>query len=151
VFWPGIVPVRFSLLEAALDFVEAESARLPGDSFIFNRFHLTLGITMAQEGKASDFHSRYERLINRLKHLDILVFLLQLKEHEIAAKLHLEWAQEELVWKLFLERRLTETPYDTVQELFTAQQELLNRLIKEQGLPYQTGTLEELLGFVASF
>jgi hypothetical protein len=57
----------------------------------------------------------------------------------------------DIAWKLFLTRRMRESPYNTPQELYTMQQQQLLWLVQEQGLPYRSVTLGELLGFVASF
>jgi len=45
-YWPGITKARLSLMESALDFVEEESRRHPGAVFVFNRFHLSLCISL---------------------------------------------------------------------------------------------------------
>jgi hypothetical protein len=46
---------------------------------------------------------------------------------------------------------MRESPYNTPQELYTMHQQQLLWLLQQQGLPYRSGTLAELLGFVASF
>jgi hypothetical protein len=83
--------------------------------------------------------------------MSVLVLLLELEQWKLDSVLHPERVRRELAWKLFLSRRLRESPHKTYQELYKAQQEQYKGLVQGQGLPYQAGTLAELLGFVASF
>lgn len=56
-----------------------------------------------------------------------------------------------LAWKLFLHKALEESAYATLHELFAAQQEKYIQIATEQALPFQTGTLSELLGSFREF
>ena len=149
-YWPGITKIRLDLLEGALDFVEQELLSLPHAVFVFNRFHLSLSATLDDSPHDPQVAARYEQIIDRLRRLNVLVLLLELEKWKLASVLHPERVGRELVWKLFLNRRVEESPYTTPQELYAAQQEQLNLFVREQGLPYQSGTLSKLLGIVAS-
>lgn len=53
--------------------------------------------------------------------MSVLVLLPQLEKRKIGSVLHPERVRRELVWKLFLTRRLEESPFETPKELYTAQ------------------------------
>ena len=146
-YWPGMTIVRLSLLEAALDFVEEESRRLSRAVFIFNRFHLSFAVTLEETEQDPRITERYAQIIERLSRLPVLVFLLELETEKIDSVLHLERARRGRVWRLFLQRRIDESPNQTPQEFYRAQQEQFKLKAKEQGLPYRAGTLTELLRF----
>lgn len=122
---------------------------MPSAVFVFNRFHLSLRGTISRIPNDLDFDRRYARLVERLTQMRVLVLILQLREQEIPTYIHPERGDKSLVWKQFLRRVAEQNPYEKIQELFTALQKRYNQLALEQGLPYQTGTLTELLGFVA--
>lgn len=151
VLWPEITSVRLSLMEQALDFVEEESHRTPGATFVFNRFHLSLRGSVSPIPDNIDFDWRYARLVERLRPMDVQVLILELKPEEIESRLHPERAKEALTWKLFLHKTLEESAYSTLHELFAAQQEKYIQYALEQGLPFQVGPLPELLSTFRTF
>ena len=72
---------------------------------------------------------RFSRIIDRLRLLNVLVLLLQLEKWKIASVLHPERVKRDIAWKLFLTRRMRESPYNTPQELYTMQQQQLIWLV----------------------
>jgi hypothetical protein len=83
-YWPGITKARLSLMESALDFVEEESRRHLGAVFVFNRFHLSLRISLNESSPDAGVQERFSRIIDRLRLLNVLVLLLQLEKWKIA-------------------------------------------------------------------
>ena len=146
-YWPGMTSVRLSLLEAALDFVEEELRRQSTAVFIFNRFHLSFAVTLEGQEQDPRVTERYAQIIERLSRLPVFVFLLELETEKIDLVLHLERARSERVWRLFLQRRIDESPSQSPQEFYRAQQQQFLKLAHEQALPYRAGSLPELLRF----
>jgi hypothetical protein len=71
-------------MESALDFVEEESRRHLGAVFVFNRFHLSLRISLNESSPDAGVQERFSRIIDRLRLLNVLVLLLQLEKWKIA-------------------------------------------------------------------
>jgi thymidylate kinase len=145
VFWPGITNLRLAIMDSALDFIEEESLRSPDSVFVFNRFHLSTAVaTQTRVGKHKEVTRRYERLIERLHTMSVLVLLLTLDEKRMDKLIHQERMGRNKAWEVFLDRLQTTTPDHSLRVLYTTQQARFQRLVKEQGLPYYQGSLPEL-------
>jgi hypothetical protein len=148
VFWPNITNVWLSIMEAALHFVEEESLRSPDSVFVFNRFHLSTAVaTHSSVGKDEEATRRYRQLIERLHTLRVFVLLLTREERRTNRLTHQERLGHDFVWQDFLTRATQETPFGSLKELYTAQQERFLKLAAEQELPYRAGSLPDLLRF----
>jgi thymidylate kinase len=148
VFWPNITNVRLSIMETALDFVEKEFLRTPGSLFVFNRFHLSTAVAIQSSiDKDQEVTARYQKIIERLHSVPVLVLLLTLEERRVTRLTHQERLGHDFVWQDFLARVTHETPHQTLEEFYSNQQEQFLGLAKEQALPYRTGSLPELIRF----
>lgn len=54
-YWPDITDLRLSLMEKAISFIQEESKLHSEAKFVFNRFHLSLGVSL----KETPFHPNY--------------------------------------------------------------------------------------------
>jgi thymidylate kinase len=148
VFWPGITDLRLSIMETALSFIQQESLRSSDSVFVFNRFHLsTACATQTTVGKNEQVTRRYERVIERLHQMRVMVLLLTLDETRMTRLTHQERLGHDWVWQVFLQRVTESTPHNSLMEYFLAQQAQFLELAQHQALPYRQGTLPELLRF----
>jgi hypothetical protein len=146
VFWPGITNVRLTIMEAALDFIQEESLRSPDVVFVFNRFHLSTAVaTHTSIGQDREATARYDRLVERLHSLRVLVLLLTLDESRMTRLTHQERLGHDWVWQDFLARVTADTPHNSLMELYIYQQERFLQLAEKQALPYRAGSLPELV------
>jgi hypothetical protein len=91
-YWPGITDLRLSLMEKAISFIQEESKRHPEAKFVFNRFHLSLGVSLKESLFHPNYAARYERILRRLRSLSVQVLLLELEMRKIKSALHPERA-----------------------------------------------------------
>ena len=68
-YWPGITPLRLSIMETALDFIEEEAALHPRPVFVFNRFYLSMGVFLEDHPHETKADSRYQEILKRLQSL----------------------------------------------------------------------------------
>lgn len=125
---------RISLYHKVLDHVEATLISHPDSIFILNRFHLSLKVF----GSFSDpkFTAEYERLLERLKNLSVLMLIPTLEESLIESRsIHSE--RKDPVWKMYLERKLKLFNCTNLIELYSKEQKRILEIAKEQGVPYQ--------------
>ena len=129
---PGIEHVRLKLMDTMLDYARTELNGNPEAIFIFTRFHISFLVL----GKTDALAHPYSHLLNKLRRLPVLVTIPILQRPEITQRAsHIE--RTDSAWRLYLQRRLAETGYTSLEELFAAQQEQIIELVVKQGLPHR--------------
>ena len=132
---PGIAILRLEFFKCLLEYCEQKLQEDQEIVFIFERFHLSLAILAWAVNH--ELPQGYDELIHRLKKLPVHLFIPTLDPAEIGQRaLHPERADK--LWETHLQKRLHARNYASLQEMYTAEQQLVLQLAASQGIPYTT-------------
>jgi hypothetical protein len=124
--------IRMDLAESLVRYVRQVIDEVSDATFIFNRFHLSIKV-LSHPFRPDD---RYERLIADLAELPVKVLVPILQRAEIERRAaHVE--RTSLAWQRHLRLRLGVSPFDSIAEVYWAQQQEFIALAESHGLPYQ--------------
>jgi len=142
-YWlENIDEIRMQLAESLLDYVEQVLREVPGAYFVFNRFHLSVNV-LSHPFRPT---GRYVRLVERLSDLPVKLLIPVLKRDEVDERCaHVERALP--AWKRHLELRIAASPFDSIADVYWAQQNEFVALAEAQPLPYElvpAGDIEAL-------
>jgi hypothetical protein len=124
--------IRMDLAESLVGYVRQVLSDAPDATFVFNRFHLSIKV-LSHPFRPND---RYERLTGEMAEMPfkVLVPILQRAEIERRAA-HVE--RTSLAWQRHLRLRLGISPFDSIADVYWAQQQEFISLAESQGLPYE--------------
>ena len=132
-YWlENIDQIRVDLAESLVRFLRQVLSDAPTATFVFNRFHLSIKVH-SNPFRPND---RYERLIGDLAQLPVRVLIPILQRPEIERRAsHVE--RTSLAWQRHLKLRLDDSPFDSLADLYWAQQQEFIALAEGQPLPYE--------------
>jgi len=124
--------IRMQLAESLLDYVETTLHEAPNARFVFNRFHLSINV-LSHPFRPT---GRYVRLIERLANLPMKLMLPVLQRDEVEQRCaHVE--RKSLAWRRHLRLRIEASPFDSIADVYWAQQNEFVALAEAQGLPFE--------------
>lgn len=128
---PGIQKTRFEYMGRLLDYCEQTLKENPDAIFIFNRFHISLVTTNTTFEKPAG----YEKLIERLRKLPSHIYFTVVDKDKIEERVsHKE--RKDPLWEWHKQKRLESRGYSTLGELYSDEQDVILKMLKEQKIPY---------------
>jgi len=132
-FWiKNIEMHRIHYLHSLLDYCVKLIKENPKTIITLNRFHITYAIFSKFNRKAKKL---YDVLMKRLRKLPVHIFIGKLEEREIQKRaLHSE--RKEKIWKIHQKKRLKEFKFDSLLELYKAEQNIILKIAQKQKIPF---------------
>ena len=131
-FWiKNIEKYRINYMHSLLDYCIELIKENPKTIITLNRFHITYAIISKFDKQAK---KQYELLIERLKKLPVHIFIGKLSESEIEKKK--PHSERKGIWKIHQQKRLENSKFDSLEELYTTEQKLVFTIAQKQGIPY---------------
>lgn len=135
----GIESLRLDFMEKFLDYCEQILLKNKNAVFVLDRFHITFfylviqhkGKTVMDEG----MKKRYAALIARLKKLPVHIYVPLLRPEEIEERSSHKERKEE-AWALHLQKRLSTTGFNSLQEMYIDTQRIIKECLEQQDIPF---------------
>lgn len=131
-FWiKNIEKYRIDYMHSLLDYCIELIKKNPKTVIILNRFHITNAIISKFD---KQIKKQYHFLIERLKKLPVHIFIGKLSEPEIEKKsLH---SERKGIWEIHQQKRIENSKFNSLQELYKAEQKAVFTIAQKQGIPY---------------